>query len=127
MPKTYKSKKKPPIEISDENSTSTFSPHSPSPSPFRIGEKRGYPQSSPKKENQKPAKKIIKPITITDSIDNIPSYSLSLEQYLHFALESLTKAYIGLEEEEEKEEEKEQVKQLEDYTRRVLVGENPFI
>jgi hypothetical protein len=32
---------KPPIEISDEDSTSTFSP--PSPSPIRIGEKRGRP------------------------------------------------------------------------------------
>ena len=36
-------KKKPPIEISDEESTSTYSPPSPSPSLFRIGEKRGYP------------------------------------------------------------------------------------
>ena len=57
MLRPKRSKKKPPIEISDEDSTSTFSPPSPSPSLFRIGEKRGYPQSSPKKENQKPAKK----------------------------------------------------------------------
>jgi hypothetical protein len=71
-----------------------------------------------------------------DSTDNIPSYSFSPEQHLYFALESLTKAYRGLEEEEEKEEEekeeernkiKEQVKQLVYYTRRILIGENPFI
>ena len=43
MPKPNRHKKKPPIEISDEDSTSTFSPPSPSLSPFRIGEKRGYP------------------------------------------------------------------------------------
>ena len=103
MPRPNRSKKKPPIEISDEDSTSTFSPPSSSPSPFRIGEKRGHPQSSPEKENQKPAKKTIKPTTTTDSTDNIPSYSLSPEQHLHFALESLTQAYTGLEEEEEEE------------------------
>ncbi|OCK86592.1 uncharacterized protein K441DRAFT_672129, partial [Cenococcum geophilum 1.58] len=45
------------------------------------------------------------------------------EQYLQKALESLTQAYKGL----EKEEKKEQVKQLEDYTRSILAGENPFI
>ena len=48
MPRPNRLKKKPPIEkppieISDEDSTSTFSPPSPSPSLFRIGEKRGYP------------------------------------------------------------------------------------
>jgi hypothetical protein len=45
MLRPNRSKKKPPIEISDEDSTftSTFSPPSPSPSPFRIGEKREYP------------------------------------------------------------------------------------
>ena len=86
MLRPNRSKKKPPIEISDEDSTSTFSPPSPSPGPFRIGEKRGHPQSSPEKENQKPAKKIIKLTTTTDSTDNIPSYSFSLEQYLRFAL-----------------------------------------
>ena len=52
-----KKPKKPPIEISDEESTFTFSPPSPTPSLFRIGEKRGYPQSSNTKENQKPIKK----------------------------------------------------------------------
>jgi hypothetical protein len=41
-----------------------------------------------------------------DSMDNIPSYSFSPEQYLYFALESLTKAYRGLEEEEEEERNK---------------------
>ena len=87
---------KPPIEISNKDSTSTFSPPSPSPSPFRIGEKRGYPQSSPKKENQKPIKKILKPTTTTASTPSIPSYSLSLEQYLSAALENLIKAYKGI-------------------------------
>ena len=44
MLRPNRSKKKPPIEISDEDSASTFSPPSPSPSPgLRIGEKRGYP------------------------------------------------------------------------------------
>jgi hypothetical protein len=38
-------KKKPPIEISDNESISTFTFSSPSPFPglFGIGEKRGYP------------------------------------------------------------------------------------
>jgi hypothetical protein len=74
MLRPNRSKKKPPIEISDEDSTSTFSPPSPSPGLLRIGEKRGHPQSSPEKENQKPAKKkTIKPTTTTDSTDDIPS------------------------------------------------------
>ena len=111
MPRPNRSKKKPPIEISDKDSISTFSPPSPSSGPFRIGEKRGHPQSSPKKENQKPAKKTIKPTTTTDSTDDIPSYSFSPEQYLHFALESLTQAYIGVEEEEEEEEEINKIKE----------------
>ena len=38
-----KKPKKPPIEISDEESTFTFSPPSPSSGLFRIGEKRGRP------------------------------------------------------------------------------------
>ena len=82
MLRPNRSKKKPPIEISDEESISTFSPPSPSPSLFRTGEKRGYPQSSPKKENQKPIKKTIKRITTTDSIPSIPFPLLSLEQHL---------------------------------------------
>jgi hypothetical protein len=71
MPRPNRSKKNPPIEISDKDSTSTFSPSSPSPSLFRTGEKRGYPQSSPEKENQKPAKKT------TASIPSTPPSSLS--------------------------------------------------
>ena len=43
MLRPNRSKKKPPIEISDKDSTSTFSPLSPSPGLFRIGEKKGYP------------------------------------------------------------------------------------
>jgi hypothetical protein len=90
MPRPNRSKKKqPPIEISDEDSTSTFSPPSPSPGLFRTGEKRGHPQSSPEKENQKPAKKTIKPTTTTDGMPSMPSFSFTLEQYLYEALESL--------------------------------------
>ena len=51
MPRPNRSKKKPPIEISDKDFTSIFSPPSPSPGLVRTGEKRGHPQSSPKKEN----------------------------------------------------------------------------
>ena len=43
MLRPNRSKKKHPIEISDEDSISTFSPSSPSPSLFKIGEKRGHP------------------------------------------------------------------------------------
>ena len=53
MPRPNRSKKKPPIEISNEDSTSTFSPPSPSPSLLRIGEKRGYPPSSTVKKKIK--------------------------------------------------------------------------
>jgi len=49
--KPIKKPKKPPIEISNKESIFTFSPPSPSPGLFRTGEKRGHPQSSPKKEN----------------------------------------------------------------------------
>jgi hypothetical protein len=80
-------------------------------------------------------------MTFTAGIHSISFSPLSLEQHLQKALDSLTQAYKGLEgeeeeeeekeeeekEEEEKENKKEQVKQLEDYTRSVLVGENPFI
>src|ERR1700722_17387051 len=116
MLRPNRSKKKPPIEISDEDSTSTFSPPSPSPGPFRIGEKRGHPQSSPEKENQKPAKKTIKPTTTTDSMHNIPLSSLSPEEHLCEALRSLIQAYRGL----EGEEQEEQVGQLVDYTQDIL-------
>jgi hypothetical protein len=90
MLKTYKSKKKPPIEISDKESISTFSPPSPSSSLFRIGVKRGHPQSSPENENQNPIKKTIKPTPTTAST------SLSLEQYLNEVLENLIEAYKGI-------------------------------
>ena len=43
MLRPNRSKKKPPIEISNKESTSTFSPSSPSTGLFRIGEKRGHP------------------------------------------------------------------------------------
>jgi len=43
MPRPNRFKKKPPIEISDEESISTFSPLSPSPILLRAGEKRGHP------------------------------------------------------------------------------------
>jgi len=43
MPRPNRFKKKPPIEISDEDFTSTFSPPSSSPGLSRIGEKRGHP------------------------------------------------------------------------------------
>ena len=54
MPKSSRYKKKqPPIEISDNKSTFTFSAPSPFPGLFRIGEKQIYPLSSLKKENNK--------------------------------------------------------------------------
>ena len=62
-------------------------------------------------------------MTFTAGMPSISFSPLSPEQHLQKALDSLTQAYKGLEEEEDK---KEQVKQLEDYTRRILVGENPF-
>ena len=83
-----KKAKNPPIEISDKESIFTFSPPSPTSSLFRTGEKRGYPQSSPENENQKPAKKIIKLTTTIDSIPNIP-LPPSREYYLQKALEGL--------------------------------------
>ena len=45
MLRSSRPKKKPPIEISDNKSISTFTFSAPSPSPslFRVGEKRGYP------------------------------------------------------------------------------------
>ena len=134
MARPNRSKKKPPKEISDEESTSifTFSPPSPSLGLPRTGEKRGHPQSSPEKENQKPVKKLTKLMIITKSIANKPLFSFFLEEHLSCALNSLTKAYNKLEEEEEEEEEeereelKEQVEQLVYYTRCILLGESPF-
>ena len=49
-------------------------------------------------------------------------FPLSPEQYLKKALENLTWTYKGLE-----GEKKEQVKQLKDYIRSILAGENLFI
>ena len=45
-------------------------------------------------------KKTIKLTTTTASTPSIPSYSLSLEQYLSAALKTLIKAYKGIEDEE---------------------------
>ena len=75
-------KKQPPIEISDNKSTFTFSTPSPSPGLFRTGEKRGHPQSSTEKENQKPAKKTTKLMTFTAGTPSIPFSPLSPEQHL---------------------------------------------
>ena len=133
MPKPGRPKKKQPLlEISDHQSDIfTFSlpssSSSSSPGLFRVGEKRGHPQSSPENENQnqKPTKKTTKLNTTTDSIPSIPFPPLSPKQHLQKALESLTQAYKGLE--AEGKEEKEQVKKLEDYTRSILAGETPFI
>jgi len=83
MPKPSRHKKKqPPIEISDNESTFTFSTPSPSPGLFGTGEKRGHPQSSTEKENQKPAKKTTKLITFTAGIPSISFPPLSPEQHL---------------------------------------------
>ena len=77
-----KKKQQPPIEMSDNESIFTLSAPSPSPSLFGIGEKRGHPQSSPEKENQKPAKKTTKLMTFTAGIPSIPIPPLSPKQYL---------------------------------------------
>src|SRR6266567_7077045 len=116
--------KKIPIERTSFRVINPFSFSPPSPSLLRQGEKRGHSQPPPENKNQKPAKKTIKPITITDSMPSILFPPLSPEQYLQKALESLTQAYKGLDEKEE--EKKEQVKQLEDYTRSILAGEKPL-
>src|SRR6266702_8403497 len=98
-------KERPPTETNSNDPSFTFS----FPAP---GEKRGHPQSSPENENQnqnqnqnqKPAKKTTKLMPITASIPNIHFPPLSPEQHLQKALESLTQAYKGLEEEEKKEQ-----------------------
>ena len=84
MPRPGRPKKKPPIEISDNESTSTLTFSTPSPSPglFGTGEKRGHPQSSTEKENQKPAKKTTKMRTFTAGITSISFTPLSPEQHL---------------------------------------------
>jgi hypothetical protein len=84
MPRPGRPKKKPPIEISDDKSmsTSTFTFSGPSSSLFGTGEKRGHPQSSTEKENQKPAKKTTKLKTFTAGIPSISFSPLSPEQHL---------------------------------------------
>jgi hypothetical protein len=85
MLKSNRHKKKPPIEISDNESTTTFTfsaPPSSSPGLFGTGEKRGYPQSSTEKENQKPAKKTTKLMTFTAGIPSISFPPLSPKQHL---------------------------------------------
>ena len=82
MLKPSKPKKKPPIETSDDNESIDETPierndnkflfSSSFLSPTKKGEKREHPQTSPKKENQKPTKKIIKPTTTTNIIPSIP-------------------------------------------------------
>ena len=102
MPKPSKPKKKPPIEISDDDKSISETPIERNDnkflflfsffSPTKKGEKREHPQTSPEKENQKPAKKTIKPTTTTDTTPSIPIPfpPLSLEQRLQKALEGLT-------------------------------------
>ena len=91
MLKPSRPKKKSPIEISNDNNSIGETPIernnnrflflSSFLSPIKKGEKRKYSQTSPKKENQKPVKKIIKLITTIDTTPSIPIPfpSLSLE------------------------------------------------
>ena len=81
MLKTNKFKKKPLIEISDKESTFTFSPPSPTPGLVRTGEKRGHPRSSREKEKEKPAQKTTK-TTTTNSIPSVSFPPISPEQHL---------------------------------------------
>ncbi len=74
--------KKIPIKRTSFRATTPFSFSPPSPSLLRQGEKRGHSQSPPENENQKPAKKTIKPTTIIDSMPSILFPPLSPEQYL---------------------------------------------
>ena len=90
MPKSRPNRpKKPPIEISSDESLITFSFST--PDRFKIGEKRGYPQTSSEKENQnqnqnqKPLKKTTKLMPFTANTPKIsfpPLSPLSPEQYL---------------------------------------------
>ena len=82
MPKPSRPKKKPPIETSNDDESISETPIernnnkflflSSFLSPTKKGKKREHSQTSPKKENQKPAKKIIKPTTTIDTIPSIP-------------------------------------------------------
>ena len=137
MPKPRRPQKKPPRDLltSDDESISEapierndnkFLFTSSFLSPTKKGEKREHPQTSPEKENQKPAKKTTKPTTTKDTTPSIPIPipfpPLSLEQRLQKALKGLTQAYKGLKEEEKKE----LVEQLENYTKRILAGGEPY-
>ena len=135
--KATKPKIKPSIEISDDEllTTSSSLPSSPclsrrngeieevdKPSLARIKKnrrKRNHFLLSSKKENQNPKRDVAKMKSIMASIHFPP---LSPKQYLQKALESLTQAYIRLE-----EENKEQVKQIRDDVQRIIEGENPSI
>jgi len=138
MAKATKPKIKPPIEISDDefSSTSSSSPLSSpclsredieveevdKPSPARTKEnrrKRNHPPSSPEKDNQNPKRNVAKARSIMASLYFPP---LSPKQHLQKAIESLTQACIRLE-----GESKEQVKQIRDDIQKILVGENPSI
>ena len=123
MAKATKPKIKPPIEISNNEFSSTSSPSYPSspspcppredieaeevdkPSPAHIKgnrRKRHHPPSSPEKDNQNPKRNLAKARSVIASLYFPP---LSLKQYLQKAIESLTQACIRL-----KGENKEQVK-----------------
>ena len=83
MPKSRPNRpKKPPIETSSNESSFTFSFST--PDQFKIGEKRGHPQTSSEKENQnqKPIKKTTKLMPFTAGIPSISFSPLSPEQYL---------------------------------------------
>ena len=80
MPKLRPNRpKKPPIEISSNKSSFIFSFST--PDRFKIGEKRGHPQTSSKKENQnqnqKPSKKTTKLMPFTANIPKISFPPLS--------------------------------------------------
>ena len=82
MPKPSKPKKKPSVEISDDNESMSETPIERNDNKFlflfsflsltKKGEKREHPQTSPEKKNQKPAKKTTKPTTTTDTTPSIP-------------------------------------------------------
>src|SRR6266446_8530327 len=136
--KASKPKIKPPIEISDDEFSSTSSTCSslsslcpsridkeveevdkPSPAYIRNQRKRSYPLSSPKKDSQNLKRNLAKMRSSKASLYFPPP---SLKQFLQKALENLTQAYLRLE-----GESKEQVKYIKDNVQRIIVGENPSI
>jgi len=137
--KATKPKTKPPIEISDDEFSSTSSTYSSlsSPCPFRkekdIEEvdkpspaytknprKRSHPpSSSSEKDSQNPKRNLAKMRSSKASLYFPPP---SLKGFLKKALESLTQAYLRLE-----GESKEQVKHIRDDVQRIIAGENPSI